>query len=124
MSDELPIFPRGVIAMDSGDLVQVTNYKVDQKKNGTKLIHTLRVEGSGIVIGNEETTGSFEYSVPEKGQERDYMSLVRKGKVKKLRFKMPGETFAVVGVFESRGIEASVDDAIKGTISFIGKTVV
>jgi hypothetical protein len=124
MSDEMPIYPRGAIAMDSGDLIQVTNFKVSQKKNGTKILHTLRVEGSGIVIGNEETEVSFDYNVPETGQERDYLSLVRKGKIKKLRVKIPGETFAVVGVCSGRELEVPHDDAIKSSISFMGKTVV
>jgi len=122
MSDQQPIFPRGSIAMDNGDLIQVTNVKVDQEKAGTKIVHTLRKEGAGIVIGNEETKVSFDYVVPEQGQERDYLKLVRTGKVKKLRLKVPGETFAVVGVCNKRSLEIPVDDAIKGSVEFMGKT--
>lgn len=122
MSDQMPIFPRGSIAMDNGDLIQVINVKVDQEKVGTKILHTIRKEGAGIVIGNEETKVSFDYVIPETGAERDYMKLVRTGKVKKLRFKVPGETFAVVGIGYKRGLEIPMDDAVKGSVEFMGKT--
>lgn len=122
MSDQMPTFPRGAIAMDNGDLIQVTNVKVDQETKGTKIVHTIRKTAAGIVIGNEETDVSFDYVVPETGPERDYLKLVRTGKVKKLRVKIPGETFAVVGVCNKRGLEIPNDDAVKGSVGFMGKT--
>lgn len=122
MSDQMPIFPRGAIAMDNGDLIQVTNVKVSQELVGTKIKHSLRKSGAGIVLGNEETKVTFDYEVPESGQERDYMKLVRTGKVKKLRIKIPGETFAVVGVIPKRDLDLPLDDAVKGSVEFMGKT--
>jgi hypothetical protein len=122
MSADLPVFPRGAIALDNGDLVQVVNVKVDQKRAGTKIQHTLRVQGAGVVLGNLETNASWEFVTPEGGAERDYYSMLRTGKVKKVRVKVPGETFAIIGVVHGRGMELPVDDAIKGTIEFMGKT--
>lgn len=122
MSNELPVFPRGAIALDNGDLVQVVNVKVDQKKAGTKIVHTIRQQGAGIVLGNEETNATWEFVNPEGGAERDYYKMLRTGKVKKVRIKVPGETFAIIGVVHGRGLELPVDDAIKGTVEFMGKT--
>lgn len=119
MSDELPIYERGSIAMDNGDLIQVTNVKVDQDRKN-KLLHTLKRQGSGIVLGNEETTVSFDAITDETGPERDYMTLIRTGKVKKLRIKIPGETFSVVGVCGKRSIDIPLDDAVKFSIEFMG----
>jgi hypothetical protein len=121
MADQ-PIFPRGAIALDNGDLVQVVSVKIDQKRAGTKQVHTLRQPQAGIVLGNEETTASWEFVNPEGGMERDYYKMLRTGKVKKVRIKVPGETFAIVGVVHGRSLELPVDDAIKGTIEFMGKT--
>jgi hypothetical protein len=121
MSQELPIYVRGAIAMDNGDLIQVTNVKVAQKRTN-KILHTLKRQASGIVLGNEETTVTFDYVIDETGAERDYMSLVRTGKIKKLRFKVPGETFSVIGACGERTIEMPTDDAVKGSVEWMGKT--
>lgn len=124
MSADMPVFSRGAVAMDNGDLLQAKNVKIDQKRPSTKLIHTLRQTAAGIYIGHEETTASFEFVTPEGGNERDYYKMLRTGRIKKLRVKIPGETFAIVGVITGRGLELPEDDAIKGTVEFIGKTEV
>jgi hypothetical protein len=122
MSDDFPTFPRGAIALDNGDLVQVKNVTVDQEKVGTKIEHTLRQQGAGIVLGNEETKLSFEFITPEGGAERDYYRMLRTSKVKKLRVKVPGETFAVIGVLTKRSMKLPFDAAIEQSIEFMGKT--
>jgi hypothetical protein len=122
MSADMPVFPRGAIALDNGDLIQVINVKVDQKRNGTKIVHTMRQEAAGIVLGNLETNMTWEFVNPEGGAERDYYAMLRTGKTKKVRVKVPGETFAVIGVVHGRSLELPVDDAIKGTVEFMGKS--
>jgi hypothetical protein len=122
MSADMPVFPKGSIALDNGDLVQVKNVKVDQEKVGTQMEHTLRQEAAGIFIGNEETKLSWEFVTPEGGAERDYYKMLRTGRIKTVRVKVPGETFAVKGVLTKRSMELPFDSAIKQTIEFLGKT--
>lgn len=122
-SNEMPKFPRGAIAMGNGNLLDVTSVKVTQKAN-VKLQHTLQTTAAGVVIGHEETEVSFDAVVGETGPERDYLRDLRAGKVRTLRIKIPGETFAVVGVASQRSLDLPMDDAIKYSITFVGKTVI
>lgn len=115
------IFPHGRIAMDNGDLIDVTNVKHDVGNNA-KQVHTLRQKGSGIVLGVEETTVSFDAVVSEEGFERDYLKALKKGTIKQIRIKVPGETITVEGTVSKRSLEVPLDDAIKYTIEFIGHT--
>lgn len=121
MSDSFKSYPRGAIAMGGGDLMQVTNVKIDTG-NGGKIKHTLRKRGAGAVLGNEETTVSFDFEVDEDGQEREYLKMVKKGQIKQLRIKIPGETITVNGIFTKRTLDLPLDDAIKGTMEFLGTT--
>jgi len=121
MSDDMNLYPRGYIAMLNGDLMDVTNVKITQK-NAAKLVHTLRKEGAGIVKGNEETDVSFDAVCPQQGAERDYFDDVRKGKIRKLRVKIPGETFTVIGMYTDRDLDLPLDDAVKYSLKFIGRT--
>lgn len=114
-------YPRGQIAMGNGDLLQVTNVKIDHV-NGAKQQHTLRRMGAGISMGVEETTVSFDAIVDEEGSERDYLKLLKKGTIKQLRMKVPGETITVNGVASALSRELPIDDAIKYSITFIGHT--
>lgn len=120
MSDTFNKYPRGSIAMGNGDLMQVINAKVSVK-NGAKLKHTLRKKGAGATLGNEETTVTFDFEIPETGPEKDYIDLVQQGTVKQIRLKVPGKTYTVNGVFSSCDTELPLDDAIKGSVEFIGK---
>lgn len=123
MAEDLLVFPTGAIALDNGDLGDVTNVKVDQSRDA-KLINTLRKTAAGVFIGHEKTELSFDAVVGKEGAERDYYKMLMTGKVKTVRIKIPGETFAVVGVIDKRSLELPTDDAIKYSVHFIGKTVV
>jgi hypothetical protein len=52
------------------------------------------------------------------------MSMLILGKIKKLRLKVPGETFTVVGTVDERSLEMPLEDAIKYSVVFSGRTVV
>jgi len=119
MSLEQPIYPRGQIALDSGDLIDVTNVKIDTTDN-SKQVHTIRQRGAGITQGSEETTITFDAVLSEYGEEADWLALVKKQQIKQLRIKVPGRTITANGKFNSVGYELPLDDAIKISISFIG----
>lgn len=114
------LFPRGALAAGNGDLIQITNVSIDTK-NGAKQKHTIREDGVGIAFGNEETTVSFDFDVPEEGMERDYFEQVRKKKVSLLRLKIPKKTLVIDGAYSSVKIDIPQDDAVKGSCEFVGK---
>lgn len=115
-------YPRGRIATGAGDLIDVTNIKVDTTNNA-KQVHTIIQKGAGVTLGVEETTVSFDSVVSEDGQERDYYALVKSGRITQLRIKLPGETITVEGSYKSRGFELPLDDSIKLSLEFIGHLV-
>ena len=115
------LYPRGFIAMGNGDLIQVTNIKVDNV-NGAKQVHTIRKKGAGIVFGHEECTVTFDAFVDEDGPERDYLKMLKNGDIKQVRIKIPGETLTVNGAVSHLSEELPVDAAIKFAITFIGKS--
>ena len=115
------IYPRGSIAMGNGDLIQVTNVKIDHTNNA-KQVHTIRQKGAGITLGVEETTISFDAVVSEDGPERDYLKMLKKGEIKQVRIKIPGETISVNGTVSQLSKELPLDSEIKFSITFIGHT--
>lgn len=114
-------FPRGFIAMGNGDLIQVTNVKIDHT-NGAKQVHTIRRNGAGISLGVEETTVSFDAVVDEDGSERDYLKMLKQGQIKQIRVKVPGETLTITGTVSALSKELPLDSEIKYSITFIGRT--
>lgn len=114
-------FPRGWIAMGNGDLLQVTNVKIDHTNNA-KQVHTIRRKGAGVTLGVEETTVSFDAVVDEEGSERDYLKMLKQGQIKQLRVKVPGETLTITGTVSALSKELPLDSEIKYSITFIGRT--
>jgi hypothetical protein len=123
MSDSLPYYPKGRIALGNGDLYDVENVKITVK-NGAKLKHTLRRSPSGVTKGTTEAEISFEGTVPESGYERDYIGKVLAGTVTQIRIKVPGETITFTGVPTERGMDLPLDDAVKFNVNWIGKVSV
>jgi len=120
MSDILPYYPKGRLALGNGDLLDVVSVKTNIK-NGGKLKHTIRQSPSGYVLGVRECDLNFEAIVSEKGYERDYIGMVLSGLVKQLRIKVPGSTLIFTGIATSKSIELPLDDAVKYTVDWIGK---
>lgn len=120
MATEQLIYPRGRIALGTGDLLDVTNVKLDITNN-SKQVHTLRRKGAGVTLGTEETTVTFDVAVSEEGFERDYLTMVKRGTIKQLRLKLAGATINVEGIFKDVGFELPLDSEIKQNLTFIGK---
>jgi hypothetical protein len=119
MSREQKLFPRGQVAMENGDLADCVNIKLDITNNA-KQVHTIKVKGAGVTVGTEESTVSLDLVISEDGQERDWIKALKRGTIKQLRLKVPGDTYTINGVVKQVGIEMPLDDAIKQSISFIG----
>jgi len=115
------LYPRGWIAMGNGDLIQVTTIKIDHTNNA-KQVHTIRRNGAGVTLGVEETTVSFDAVVDQDGCERDYLKMLKRGHIKQLRVKVPGETITITGVVSALSKELPLDAEIKYSITFIGRT--
>ena len=114
------IYPRGYIAMDSGDLIDVTDVKVSTTNNASQ-VHTLRQKGAGVTLGVEETTVTFNTVVSQEGSEADYFRMVKAGTIKQLRIKIPVETIIVNGVYQMEDLELPLDAPIKQSLTFIGR---
>ena len=113
-------YSKARIAMASGDLMQGTNLKVSTD-NSAKTVPTLRrPRGAGVTVGEEKTSVSFDFVIDDDGAERDYIKDLRTGKIRQLRVKVPGETITVNGVIKKRDLDGNVDDAIKGSVEFVG----
>jgi hypothetical protein len=119
MSDEQEFYPRGRLATGAGDLLNITNVKLDSS-NGAKQIHTIRRKGAGITLGVEEHKLSFDLVVGEQGEERDWYEQMKQGRIKQCRIKVPGRTITINGTVSAIGLELPLDDAIKQAISVVG----
>lgn len=115
-------YPRGRIALGSGDLFDVTDVSVTHTNNG-KIVHTLRQKGAGTSLGVEETTIDYNAAISEDGSERDYFTDVKRGTIRQLRVKVPGETMTVNGIYTTRAFTLPLDTEITLALSFIGKMV-
>lgn len=116
------IYPRGQIALASGDLIDAVSIKVSTTNNA-KQVHTIRRKGAGITLGVEESTVSYESAINEDGQERDYFALVKKGNIVNLRVKIPGETMTFQGAYQMRDFDLPLDAEITLSMSFVGHLV-
>lgn len=121
MSDDFSYYPKARLALGNGDLMDVTNVK-HSIKNGGKIQATLRRNPSGVTTGVKESTLSFDGIVSEQGYERDYLTMVKNGVIKQLRLKVPGETLVFTGIPTERSTENALEDAIKFSVEWIGKT--
>jgi hypothetical protein len=121
MADDQKFYPKAQLALGNGDLMDVFNVRHEITNNG-KQIGTLRKPGAGVFKGNEESMVNFDAYCSEDGYERDYLKMIKKGQIKQLRFKVPGETLTVNGMATKRSTESSTDDAIKYSIEFKGHT--
>ncbi len=119
MSDDLPNFEKGRMVMNTGDLMDVTDFDFEFKDDG-KVLHTLRASPAGFVQGNIEASGSFNFLCHPDGPEFDWIKTIAKNVVKQLRFKFSGLTIAIIVKMNSLKITAKTDDAIQGTISWVG----
>lgn len=121
MANEQLIYPQAFLAQGNGDLVQVSNFTVTLTSNA-KQVHTLRRKGAGVTLGTEETTVTFDFAIDEDGPERNYWRDVKRGTIRQLRAKIPGGAVLTInGVYSACDLDAPLDDATKGSCTFIGR---
>ena len=120
MAEEQLRYPQAYLAMDNGDLVQVTNFTANITNNA-KQKHTLRKSGAGISFGVTESTVNFDSIIDEDGAERDYWKAVKLKQLKQILIKEPGgRALTYNGAFQSLGADGPLDDAYKLSPVFIG----
>ncbi len=118
--DEQEFFAKAFIAQGNGDLAKVTNLSMSLTNNG-KQVHTLRRSGAGVTIGPPESEISFDFVIGEDGFERDYVQDVQRGRIRQLRVKTPGgKVFTHNGIYNKVSIDGPLDDAVKGSCTFVG----
>ena len=113
-------YPQAYLAQGNGDFVSATDFSI-KTTNNAKQIHTLREKGSGFTLGTEESNVSFNLVVSERGPEREFHRQLKEGEAVQIRAKIPGGSVLTLnGVYNSIDISASLDDAVKYAIGFVG----
>lgn len=118
--EELKNHPRGQVHVNGTQLMQATMGRFSVTNNA-KLKSTLAKNPNAIVFGNVEAEGSIEVDVPEEGTEFDYIRLVTSGQKVNFQFEIPEQNVTVEGAFQKLEGEIPLDDAVKMTLSWIGK---
>src|SRR4051812_22190387 len=114
-------YPQAFLAQGNGDFMSCTNFSIKTTTNA-KQIHTLREKGSGFTLGRTETTISADMVVSEDGPERNFYRDLLQGKPIQIRAKIPGgDVVTVNGVYSSVDLDAPLDDAVKISLSLVGK---
>ena len=120
MAEEQLRYPQAWLAMDNGDLIQVTDFTINTTNNA-KQKHTIRRRGSGISFGVEESTITFNTIIDEDGPERDYWQAVENKQIKQIRAKIPGgRVLTYNGAYQSLGLTGPLDDATQLSPTFVG----
>jgi hypothetical protein len=120
-TNEQELFSKAFVAQGNGDLVRVTDFSMSYRNNG-KQVHTLREDGAGVTLGVRESEISFNFPIGQNGFERDYVKAIQDGKIVQLRVKAPGgKVFTHNGIYTNITIDGPLDDAVKGSVSFVGK---
>lgn len=119
---EVEVFSKAYLAQGNGDLVRVTNFTINYG-NGGKQVHTLREDGAGVTLGVRETSVSFDFPIGDTiGMERAYVKAIQDGTIVQLRAKIPGrKVFTMNGIYNAITLDAPLDDAVKGSCTFVGK---
>lgn len=114
-------YPQAYLAQGNGDLMQVTDFTISTSNKG-KQQHTLRRPQAGVVKGKPETKVTFNFAIDEEGIERPYIEDVLDGTIRQLRAKLPGgKTIAIDGMYTDCNLDGPLEDATKGSCTFVGK---
>lgn len=117
---EQKLYPKAFIAQGGGDFISVQNFSTGLTNNA-KQVHTLREKGSGVTLGTQESTVSFDCVISEDGPERDFWRQCQEGERIQIRTKVPGGSVHTYnGVYNTINMDAPLDDATKVNASFIG----
>lgn len=119
-SNDFLDYPKGVVAMGSGDLLDAADITL-AFEDGEKVMATLRMNPAGSTHGMRSCTTTFKSLISKEGFERDYMTKYRKREVVQVRLKVPGMVFTATGRLSKPQIVANVDNAIEFSVSVMGK---
>ena len=119
-SNDFLDYPKGVVAMGSGDLLDAADITI-AFEDGEKVMATLRMNPAGSTHGMRSASATWKSLVSKEGFERDYMTKYRKREVVQIRLKVPGLVFSCVGRLSKPQIVANVDTAIEFTVTLMGK---
>lgn len=119
-SNDFLDYPKGVVAMGSGDLLDAADITI-AFEDGEKVMATLRMNPAGSTHGMRSATTTFKSLISKEGFERDYMTKYRKREVVQIRLKVPGMVFTATGRLSKPQIVANVDNAIEFTVTVMGK---
>lgn len=120
MADDFLDYPKGRIALGSGDLNDVSDFTLAYQ-DGEKHVNTLRKNGAGSTSGPRNCTLSVTAKISEAGFERDYMQNYRRRRPLLFRLKVADDTFSIKGRLSTLQIVANVDGEITFTFTVIGK---
>lgn len=116
-------FPRGQVAMNGGDLVQVQDATLDIV-NGGKVISTLRSNPAGFVKGNLVATLKFNGVVSEDGPERDWPEMVATGDPQQVIFKaVPGTKYTIDCNATDMNLSLTMEEGTKFSVTLMGALV-
>lgn len=115
------LYPQAYLAMENGDLQQVTDFRITLSVNA-RILHLFRQPASGLIFGPQEARGSFNFAIDEEGIERRYVDALLNRKRKQLRAKLPGGQILILRMgFAAVDLDGPLDDATKGSCTWLGR---
>jgi hypothetical protein len=118
--DDFADYPKGQVAMGSGDLIDATNIQLSFK-DGEKHVATLRQNPAGSTHGTRGVELTLNSAISHAGFERDWFGKYDKREVIEFRFKVPGLTFVVTGRLSEPEVTSDVEDVIKFKAKIVGR---
>jgi hypothetical protein len=115
------LYYKAQLALGSGNLMDVTNFRIEFMDNSKK-VNTFG--GEGIFQGSQDSTLSFDFSVGQYGEEADWVDMVKTLSIKQFRFKVPSRTLTFEGKISNYSLESTLDSEIKGSVTVIGNLII
>lgn len=117
---ELKKHPKGQITCQGSQMMQATmgRFSID---NGATMKHTMARKQNGVVLGVPDCNGSVEIDVAADGLEQPWYTLVQSGTEVAFQYEIPTLNVEITGVLKSIDTELPMDQAVKLTVSWVGR---